>query len=140
MILLSIHPEYVEKILAGTKTFEYRKRIPNDFDSDRRIAVYATSPVGRIVAYLDIKKICSSAPSALWRKTSRFSGLDKATYDSYFSGRNVAYAFVIEKVHRLSKPVTLHQVGWLSGAPQSFVYLNQEQISKVKLAADGRQK
>ena len=59
MILLSIHPEYVEKIVSKVKTFEFRKLTPKDFNLDPRIAIYSTRPMCRIVAYVEVSRILS---------------------------------------------------------------------------------
>lgn len=134
MILLSIHPEYVEKILKGEKTFEFRKKIPNCFKDDQRIAIYSTSPVRRVVAYVDAGDVISGKPSAVWRQTSKMAGLSKIEFDSYFYGREVACAIPIECVHRINKPITLRQAGYTSGAPQSFSYLTPKQITKIVAA------
>lgn len=48
-IILSIHPEYVEKILAGEKTVELRRLLPRQ--NVEKIYIYSTSPVKKIVGY-----------------------------------------------------------------------------------------
>lgn len=52
-ILLSIKPEYAEKILNGTKLFEFRKFFPRD-ESVRKIIIYATSPVCMVIGEFEI--------------------------------------------------------------------------------------
>ena len=42
--LLSIKPEYAEKIFAGIKTYEYRRKIFKD-GSVKTVVVYVTSPI-----------------------------------------------------------------------------------------------
>ena len=51
-ILLSIKPEYVDRILAGTKKYEYRKRLARSNSSV--LLVYSTSPVMKVVAKVEI--------------------------------------------------------------------------------------
>lgn len=48
-IFLSIHPQYANKILAGLKTIELRKRFPDLNGVKGRILIYATVPVQRFV-------------------------------------------------------------------------------------------
>ena len=131
MILLSIHPEYVDKILSKEKRFEFRKIAPKNFSKDLRIAIYSTSPVRRIVAFVDVCKIHSGAPSTIWRHTSKGAGIDKRSYDNYFSGCKLAFAFEISRVHKLVRPLTLRSAGYNSNAPQSFSYLLPNQIGKI---------
>ena len=47
-LLLSIKPEYVEKILQGEKKFEYRKRLAKEDVS--YIYVYSTAPSMKVVS------------------------------------------------------------------------------------------
>lgn len=51
-ILLSIKPEYVYKILEGTKKYEFRKRIARKNSS--YLLVYCTSPIKKVVAKVEI--------------------------------------------------------------------------------------
>lgn len=43
-ILLSIKPEFADKIFEGTKQFEFRKSIFKD-KTVRKVVVYASSPI-----------------------------------------------------------------------------------------------
>ena len=60
-ILLSINPEYVEKILLGQKKYEYRKVKPSRKDIDKMI-IYSTAPVKMIVAEVYIEDIIIERP------------------------------------------------------------------------------
>lgn len=135
MILLSIHPEYVAKIFSGEKTFEFRKHIPNDF-VDKRIAVYSTSPVCKVVGFLEIEDVFRGTPSGLWRRVSKGAGISKSDFDAYFRGKENALAYKIARVHPMRKLVTLRSIGWRSGAPQSFCYLSKRISDRVVSLAE----
>ena len=48
-ILLSIRPEYVEKIISGEKKYDYRtKAAKRNVD---KIIIYETTPVKKVIAY-----------------------------------------------------------------------------------------
>ena len=53
-IILSIHPNHIEKILSGEKRYEYRKRIPQDIDY---LIVYATAPIKKVVAIIEVDMV-----------------------------------------------------------------------------------
>ena len=53
-IILSIHPNHIEKILSGDKRYEYRKHIPQDINY---IIVYATAPTKKVVAIIEIDMV-----------------------------------------------------------------------------------
>ena len=68
-VLLSINPEYVEKIFSGEKEFEFRK---NRCKSDvNKMVIYCTSPVMKVIGEADIIEIIEDTPAAVWRKTKR---------------------------------------------------------------------
>lgn len=48
-ILLSVFPEYVDRILSGEKRFEFRKHIPVEVVD--HIVFYATAPVAENIMY-----------------------------------------------------------------------------------------
>ena len=62
-LLLPIKPEYVERILQGTKKYEYRKRLAKENVSV--IYIYITAPSMKIVASVQIVGRLSASPTAL---------------------------------------------------------------------------
>ena len=54
-ILISIKPEYVEKIFNGEKKWEYRRKTPNT--DVKKMVIYATAPVSAVVGEAEIKSI-----------------------------------------------------------------------------------
>ena len=120
-IIISINPEHVQNILNGSKKFEYRtKAAKSDVE---KIIIYETTPIKRIVAEAEIVEVLMMEPEKLWDKTKDQSGITKKFFDSYFSGREVAYAYKLGKVKRYEEPKTLQEFG-LKCAPQSFAYVN----------------
>ncbi len=119
-MLLSINPEYVDKILAQTKKFEYRKtRCRANVDT---IIIYSTYPVMRVVGEVKVLGIIEDTTSVVWQKTKANSGITKRFFDSYYKGRDKAVAYRLGKIKRYKKPMLLSEFG-LSCAPQSFVYI-----------------
>jgi len=119
-ILLSIKPEYVEKILDGTKTYEYRKRLAKLESST--ILIYSTSPIMKIVAKAEIVNTICAAPSTLWEKTKENGGISRKKYREYFHGCKTAYAYELGKIITFELPKNL-SVYNISLAPQSFAYV-----------------
>ncbi|PHM45909.1 hypothetical protein Xmau_00300 [Xenorhabdus mauleonii] len=121
-VLLSIKPEFAEKILNGTKKYEFRKGIFKN-TSVRSVVIYATKPVGRIVGEFDIETIIEDAPEAVWYKTYEYAGISKQFFDSYFFKKKKAFAIQIGKVKKYSTPIPLDEFGHNIVAPQSYRYL-----------------
>ena len=122
-ILLSIKPEYVERILAGTKKYEYRKRLARTESSI--LLIYSTSPVMKVVAKVEILGTISAAPSTLWEKTKNSAGISRKKYREYFHGCKTAYAYELGQIEKFDPPKNLSEYG-ITLAPQSFVYVDIE--------------
>ncbi len=119
-LLMSINPQHVDNILAGTKRFEYRKtRCKEAIDA---IVIYSTAPVMQIVAEVEVTDIIEGSPQMVWKKTATAAGIDKAFFDHYYSGRNIAVAYVLGQVKRYKTPRKLSDFG-VKAAPQSYVYI-----------------
>ncbi len=78
-VLLSIKPEYVEKIFSGYKQYEFRRVI---FKKSlvTTIVVYASSPIQKVVGELTIEFIIFDKLNSLWKITSDQGGISKETF------------------------------------------------------------
>lgn len=121
-VLLSIRPEYAERIFNGSKSFEFRRR-PYADSSVKTVVVYATKPVGMIVGEFDVETILQETPSALWELTETRSGITRDFFDSYFEGRDVAYALKISDARLYDIPIEPRDVLGNFTPPQSYMYV-----------------
>lgn len=120
-MLLSINPEYVQKIIDGTKRYEYRKcRCREDVD---RILIYSTAPVKQIVAEAEIDEIIEDNIQNVWNQTKKYGGVSYTFFCQYYQGKEKAIAYHLKNIEVLKHPLSLEEVG-VSYAPQSFRYLN----------------
>lgn len=119
-VLLSIKPEFANKIFSGTKKYEFRKSIfKRDVD---KIVVYASSPVQRVIGEFTIADIICEDTETLWQKTKKHSGITKDFYDEYFANKEMAFAIQVGIITLYSSPRMLADFG-INFAPQSFAYL-----------------
>ena len=120
-VLLSIKPEFANKIFDGTKKYEFRKSIFKR-DDIKIVVVYASSPVQQVIGEFEIENILYKEVELLWQLTQRFAGINKDFYDDYFTDKEMAFAIQVGKIHKFQKPKRLsdYEIGY---APQSFVYL-----------------
>lgn len=120
-ILLSINPEYVSRILDGTKEYEFRKiKCKTNVDG---IIIYCTSPIKQVVAEADIDTILEDTPENVWSKTKKKSGITKEFFFEYYEGKEKAIAYKLTNLNIFDTPKTLADYG-VSAAPQSFVYVH----------------
>lgn len=120
-ILLSIHPEYVRQILAGTKKFEFRRNVAKH--NVDRILIYSTSPEMKVVGSVSVLGVLKDTPQKLWQKTKGFSGISRDRFMEYFSQKEIAYAYQLGEVKKFNKAKNLSDYG-ISAAPQSFAYVD----------------
>lgn len=119
-ILMSIKPEYVEKLFNGTKKYEYRKkRCKKNID---KIIVYSSNPVKKVVGELEIEDILEDSKEVIWEKTKLHSGIVKEKYDSYFKKEDTAVAYKIKsyKLYDTKKELSDFNI---KASPQSYVYI-----------------
>jgi predicted transcriptional regulator len=122
-VLLSIKPEYAEKILQGEKKYEFRRTIFKN-RTIKKVIIYASSPVKKVIGEFEIDSILSLDKYKLWKKTMYYSGIEKTFYYSYFDGKKIAHAIKVKKAKRYSRYLDLEDYD-VNQAPQSFVYLSR---------------
>ena len=119
IVLLSIKPEYAEKIFCGQKRFEFRRILFKD-KTVRKVIVYASSPVCRVIGEFDIDEVLSMPMYALWRKTRQDAGVSWHIFSKYFRGKRDCHAIKVANPIRYNEPVLLRDAVGLDRPPQSF--------------------
>lgn len=135
VLLISVRPEFAEKIVNGVKTMELRKCSPN-IDSGDLVVIYSTLPEKAIVGTCIVKEIIKKSPIQLWRRYSNKMGIDKKRYFEYFRDTNLAVGIVLTSIDKLDKKLPLDSVRKAIpqfSPPQTFRYLDRSQIVSVGL-------
>ncbi len=119
-MLLSIKPEYVNKIVSGEKKYEFRKfHCREDVDT---IVIYATAPVKQVIGEVSITAVIEDAVDEVWKQTQPEGGITEKSFREYYKNKQVAVAYQLGEVTQYDKPISLSEVG-LSYVPQSFAYI-----------------
>jgi predicted transcriptional regulator len=119
--LFSIRPEFVERILDGTKRVEFRKtEISPDLEY---VIVYCTSPVKGVVAFFKVTAIVKEKPRQIWAKYRNVAGVSYAFFRKYYEQKKCAIAIEVGQVFRLPRPILLRELDANLSPPQSFQYL-----------------
>ena len=118
-VVLSIKPEFAEKIFDGTKQFEYRRvRWKNKVTC---VIVYASHPVQRVIGEFRILTIIHANLESLWSKTHEQSGITKEQFDKYFKGLKNGFAIQVLDYVKYDESKSL-QCDFNMKPPQSFAY------------------
>lgn len=114
--ILSLKPQYVELILSGKKTVELRNRVVR-MEPGTVIWIYATRPVGSIVALAELDSVVRDTPAEIWIRYEREMCIDRAHFDSYIDNRESVSALILSSVRELKQSVTLD---WIRRSTGSF--------------------
>lgn len=121
-VLLSIKPEFADKIFDGTKKYEFRRSIFKN-NSISSVVVYASSPTQKVIGEFEIERIINAEVQDLWNETKEDSGITEAYFMKYFIGKEVGFAIKIKEVKRYEKPLCIKE-DFQATPPQSFIYID----------------
>ena len=126
-ILLSIKPEYSEKILSGEKKFEFRKRKPKE--SVEKVFIYESHPSKHIVGWFTVKDILTGSPDTIWEKCKNQGGIEEENYFEYCDNQKTIHALEIDNFHQFDSPINPFKVTSNFKPPQNFFYLKNSILS-----------
>jgi predicted transcriptional regulator len=120
-VLLSIKPEFAYKIFSGEKKYEFRRTI---FKNKRvkKVIVYASSPVKKVIGEFEIETIISGEVSSLWKKTQKDSGISEDYFYSYFNDKEIGHAIKVKSFIEYETPLCIKK-DFRANPPQSFIYI-----------------
>lgn len=129
-IVLSIKQKYAERILDGSKTVEFRRTwAAGDVET---IAIYASSPVQRLVGLVTVSDVVRAEPAALWTYCSnRGGGMSEAELQEYFDGKEVGFAVLLKDATPFTSGIDPHEIVENFSPPQSFRYLSKGELRRL---------
>jgi predicted transcriptional regulator len=132
-LLLSIRPEFADKIFEGTKRAELRRTRPKVERGDR-VYVYVASPVKALRGTFRVNKVIGDLPRKLWRKVKHMAGVTRKQFDEYYEGAEMAYAILLESVRDFVKAIQLKclRQKWPGfRPPQSYIYITDSRLTSL---------
>lgn len=122
--VLSIRPKYSQKIEQCEKTVELRRRFPIDVPNGTLAFIYTTSPRRALTGVARISSVEKMPVDEIWKTFSHTAGIDRDSFDSYFSGLDSGFGIVFSKARKLQRTLELDELRGQFGfrPPQSFLY------------------
>lgn len=120
-VILSIKPEFANKIFEGTKKYEFRRAIFKNQDV-KKVVVYASSPVQKIIGEFEIDRILKDDLNTLWSQTKKYSGISEDFFFEYFGDKEHGFAIKIKNFKKYRVPKCIRE-DYNLFPPQSFLYL-----------------
>lgn len=138
-IFISIHPGYADKIIAGKKTIELRRKFPSLDEACGRLIIYATQPLQAVIGYAEIKEVHHLPIKKIWQSFGDSAQVDKEDFLKYFSGLDYGYAIQLKKPKRFSRaiPISYLKENYGITPPQSYRYWNEDIESLLEYAKVG---
>jgi predicted transcriptional regulator len=130
-VLLSIKPEFADKIFSGTKKYEFRRSIFKKKEV-KTIVVYASSPVQKIIGEFEIETIIKEELNRLWELTKDLSGISEDYFFEYFRNKEAGFAIKIKRTKKYNTPLSIKE-DFNATPPQSFMYLTKEPSKPSRL-------
>lgn len=132
-MLISIRPEFADRIFAGKKTVELRRTRPRVLSGDL-ILIYVTSPVKALMGICEVEQVITGTPEALWEELQDQAGMSAEEFESYYDGAELGVGICFRSAYRLATPLHLEvlRAKWPRfHPPQSYHYLSPDQVSLV---------
>lgn len=120
-VLLSIKPEFAEKIFSGEKQYEFRKVLFKR-KGIKTVVLYVSHPVQKVVGEFDVEAVYSEEVESLWKRTGGEAGISLDYYRNYFNGRTIGHAIKITAARKYPQPLCIRK-DFNAVPPQSFFYL-----------------
>jgi len=122
-LLMSIRPQFINKIFHGDKVVEIRKKFNHKW-SNRRVTLYSSHPTKAVVGYATIHSVIDDSPSNVWERYGYQLGCSKIEFDNYTAGLNKVFAIQLSNVNPYKSPMLLSQLSWFLDKklipPQSY--------------------
>ncbi|MEG4213328.1 ASCH domain-containing protein [Microcoleus sp. S13_B4] len=134
ILLLSIRPEYANKIFDRTKTVELRRVRPRLLNKGDLVVIYVSSPEKAVLGSFKVDNIVEKPIADLWEEVEKIAGISHENFYDYYKGVKIGVGIFLKDIHRFSQPVELHRLrNKLPNLkpPQSFRYLTTNQFNIV---------
>ncbi|MCG8317099.1 MAG: ASCH domain-containing protein [Pseudomonadales bacterium] len=137
-VLMSIKPEYANKILSGEKSVELRRFFPADIAENSLLFIYSSSPDKAIIGFVRIKNVHKLPVMDIWRKYRDQACIDYKKFRSYFSGKKEGYVLSVSQPTKFERPIEREEIESRHRfyPPQSYKYLTQDLYDLINESSD----
>jgi len=134
-LLMSIRPQYANKIFEGSKTVELRRIKPKLLSDGDLVFVYVSSPIKSLLGAFVVSSVLEKPLAGLWNVVRNRAGISKSEFLNYYAGTESGVAIFIKDVWLLPKPIHLTDLRRQMKdfhPPQSFRYTSINYINNIR--------
>lgn len=114
-LLMSVKPEFAERIFSGDKRIEIRRAAMATKWVGQRVAIYATRPICALVGEATIQSVERGVPAQFWEKYQSELGCNKEQFDQYTAQSVSITAIRLQEVRSYREAVPMTQIAQLLG-------------------------
>jgi predicted transcriptional regulator len=131
VVLISIHPAYVEKIMNGEKNLEFRRTWPAARIGT--LVIYATSPVMLIAGLVEVESVARGSGTSLWRMAREVGGgIPRQALRDYLNGKDEGVALKLGRRMKFGDGVSPQDLfGTAFKPPQSYRYVKEDELKAL---------
>ena len=122
-LLVSMKPKYADRILAGSKFVEIRKRFSGRWIGCK-VILYSSSPQRALVGEATVRSITSGSPADIWARFGTSIGCSPKDFKAYVGATREVSAIELDEIFPYRQPISLSQISHLLGEhlrpPQSY--------------------
>lgn len=137
VLLISVKPEFANKIFDGSKRIELRKSRPNIGAGDI-VVIYSTVPEKAVIGICAVNEVLEETPDYIWKNHYQVLGIDKKRYFEYYKDSDIAIGIVLTPIQKLPKKIPLDSIRKTFprfSPPQTFRYFDRLDLVRVYRAA-----
>lgn len=128
-LLVSMKPKYAERILAGLKLVEIRRKFSARWVGCKAV-LYSSSPQRALVGEATVRSVTSGTPADIWSRFYATVGCTLDEFSAYVGSAKQVSAIELDAVFPYKEPISLAQISHLVGEdlrpPQSYRDLKLE--------------
>lgn len=136
-IILSIRPEFAQKIFEGMKQVELRRICPKQIGQGTLVLVYVSAPVQALFGAFKVDYVIKKPLQELWMLVRERAGVTRQEFNAYFQGVSSGIGIFFSEVWTLENPIKLQQLQQeVEGfsPPQGFRYITRQELTTSQLA------
>ncbi|HEY1657135.1 MAG TPA: ASCH domain-containing protein [Candidatus Sulfotelmatobacter sp.] len=133
-IVISVQQKFVERIVAGEKAAELRRRAPR-IQPGCRVWIYTKAPEAVISICVTVDRIVTGSPQDIWQSHRADLGVSLDEFEDYFAETQTGCAIFFNQVEDVSPGVALSEIRSKSKGfhPPQFFKRLEEGSPELKL-------
>jgi predicted transcriptional regulator len=133
-IVISVRQKFVERIVAGKKAAELRRRAPR-IQPGCRVWIYTKAPEAVISICVTVDRIVTGSPQDIWQSYRSDLGVSLDEFEDYFGETETGCAIFFKQVEDVSPGVALSEIRSKSKGfhPPQFFKRLEEGSPELKL-------